>query len=153
MVAAGALASPAAIQTFVIGVGSSLQALNLIAKAGGTEQAYLVEDSNAASAFGDALEKIRGVASPCDFLIPAEGTKVDPTKVNVKYTPAGSTTPTLLGQTSDGSANTCGADGGWHYDNPQAPTSIRLCPTTCQSLGGGSVQVEFGCQTVVQPPR
>lgn len=155
-VAASALASPAAIQTFVIGVGSSLQSLNLIAEAGGTKQAYLVEDSNAATAFGEALERIRGVASPCDFLIPterAQGKKVDPTLVNVQYTPTGSTQPTLVPQTADGSAMTCGPDGGWHYDNPTAPTAIKLCPATCTSLGSGRVEVQFGCQTVVQPPH
>jgi hypothetical protein len=152
-VAASALASPAAIRTFVIGVGSSLDALSLVAKAGGTEKAYLVEDSNAATAFADALEKIRSVAAPCDFLIPEQGSKVDPTRLNVKYTPARSTTATLLAQTSDGSASTCGAACGWHYDNPQSPKSIQLCPTTCQALGSGSVQVEFGCQTLIQPPR
>lgn len=161
-VAAAALAGPAAIQTFVIGVGSSLQSLNLVAEAGGTQQAYLVEDANAAAAFAMALEQIRGAASPCDFLIPVEGAqgKVDPTRVNVKLTPPGSTTPTLIAQTADGSATTCGPEGGWHYDNPSAPSAIELCPASCQALNAGtaqleraSVQVEFGCQTVRQVPK
>jgi hypothetical protein len=155
-VAADALASPVAIQTFVIGVGSSLQSLDLIAQAGGTEHAYLVEDSNASTAFAQALEKIRGVASPCDFSIPrpaSQGKAVDPTKVNVEYTPVDSMTPTLVARTSDGSAASCGPEGGWHYDNPDSPTTIELCPTTCTSLGSGRVEVEFGCQTIVQPPR
>jgi hypothetical protein len=43
--------------------------------------------------------------------------------------------------------------GGWYYDNPTAPTLIKLCDSTCQSLSGGSIQVEFGCDTIVQPPR
>lgn len=161
-VAAAALAGPAAIQTFVIGVGSSLQSLNLVAQAGGTQQAYLVEDANAATAFALALEQIRGQALPCDFLIPADGAdgKVDPTRVNVKVAAPGSTTPTLIPQTADGSAATCGADGGWHYDNPVAPTAIKLCPTSCEALNAGtveveraSVQVEFGCETVKQEPK
>lgn len=161
-VAAAALAGPAAIQTFVIGVGSSLQSLNLVAQAGGTQQAYLVEDANAATAFALALEQIRGEALPCDFLIPADGAqgKVDPTKVNVKLVAPGSTMPTLIAQTADGSAATCGADGGWHYDNPVAPTAIKLCPASCEALNTGtveveraSVQVEFGCETVRQDPK
>jgi hypothetical protein len=154
-VAAGALASPLAIQTFVIGVGRSLQSLNLIAQAGGTRQAYLVEDANAAVAFSEALEQIRGVAAPCDFLIPATGSqgKIDARKVNVVYTPKGAAAPSLVAQTSDGRGDTCGPDGGWYYDNPSAPTTIKLCPTTCASLSGGSVQVEYGCETIVQPPR
>jgi len=154
-VAANALASPAAIQTFVIGVGSSLQSLNLIAQAGGTRQAYLVEDANAAVAFAEALQQIRGVAAPCDFLIPTTGSqgKIDAKKVNVAFTPTGATMPTLIAQTSDGGVATCGPDGGWYYDNPSAPTTIKLCPTTCASLSVGSVQVEYGCETIVQPPR
>jgi hypothetical protein len=161
-VAAAALAGPAAIQTFVIGVGSSLQSLNLVAQAGGTQQAYLVEDTNAATAFALALEQIRGQALPCDFLIPADGAqgKVDPTRVNVKVAASGSTTSTLIPQTADGSAATCGADGGWHYDNPVAPTAIKLCRASCEALNAGtvqveraSVQVEFGCATVKQEPK
>lgn len=161
-VAAAALTSTATIQTFVIGVGDSLQSLNLIAQAGGTEQAYLVEDANAATAFTEALEQIRGAASPCDFLIPTDGVqgKVDPTQVNVEFTPTGSSTPILIAQTSDGSAATCGPDGGWHYDNPSAPLAIKLCPASCSMLndsdvqvGGGSVQVQFGCETVKQEPK
>jgi Mg-chelatase subunit ChlD len=161
-VAAAALAGPAAIQTFVIGVGSSLQSLNLVAQAGGTKQAYLVEDANAATAFAVALEQIRGAASPCDFLIPTNGAqgKVDPTRVNVKLTTPGSAMSTLIAQTADGSAATCGADGGWHYDNPLAPTAIKLCPASCEALNNAtvaveraSVQVEFGCETVTQEPK
>jgi hypothetical protein len=161
-VAAAALAGPAAIQTFVIGVGSSLQSLNLVAQAGGTQQAYLVEDANAATAFASALEQIRGEALPCDFLIPADGAqgKVDPGRVNVTVAAPGSATPTLIAQTADGSAATCGAAGGWHYDDPIAPMAIKLCPSSCEALNTGtaqveraSVQVEFGCETVRQDPK
>jgi hypothetical protein len=160
-VAAGALASSSAIQTFVIGVGSSLQSLDLIAEAGGTNQAYLVEDANAAASFAAALEQICGAASPCDFVIPTDGAqgKVDPTQVNVELTPTGSSTPVLIAQTSDGSAATCGPEGGWHYDNPSAPQAIKLCPASCSVVNGGevqpggSVQVQFGCETVRQVPK
>jgi hypothetical protein len=154
-VAASALAGTGAIQTFVIGVGSSLESLHLVARAGGTTQAFLVEDNDAGAAFAEALERIRGMAVPCDFLIPAQGSqgKIDPEKVNVKYTPASATQPVLVGKTHDGAAASCGPEGGWYYDNPAAPTTIRLCPTTCSSLAGGNLQVEFGCKTVVQPLR
>ena len=47
----------------------------------------------------------------------------------------------------------CGSEGGWYYDNPSAPTLIKLCDATCDLLSGGSVQVEFGCDTIVQPPK
>jgi len=143
------------IQTFVIGVGKSLDSLHLVARAGGTGQAFLVEDANAATAFADALARIRGVAVPCDFSIPTEGQqgKIDPDKVNVKYTPTGGTNDVLVAKTHDGAETGCTTNGGWYYDNPASPTTIRLCPTTCSSLEGGSIQVEFGCKTIVQPLR
>jgi hypothetical protein len=73
--------------------------------------------------------------------------------VNVRYTAAGTSTASLVSQVSMNDANNCDAAGGWYYDNPSAPTLIRLCDSTCQSLSGGSIQVEFGCDTIVQPPK
>jgi Mg-chelatase subunit ChlD len=155
--AASALSGPHAIQTFVIGVGSSLVSLNLVAQAGGTGQAFLVDTGgDVAKAFSDALEQIRGVAASCDFGIPAQnaaGMSVNPGKVNVRYTAAGMTASTLVSQTFMSDPKNCGSAGGWYYDNPSAPTLIKLCDSTCQSLSGGSIQVEFGCDTIVQPPR
>jgi hypothetical protein len=155
--AAAALAGPHGIRTFVIGVGRSLQTLNLVAEAGGTGQAFLVDTGgDVAQQFADALDQIRGVASSCDFSIPTDtGSQmdVDPTKVNVRYTPTGSTDDTLVEQTFNGDPANCGSEGGWYYDNPAAPTTIKLCDATCSSLSGGSIQVLFGCDTEVQEPR
>jgi Mg-chelatase subunit ChlD len=155
--AATALAGPHGIRTFVIGVGRSLQTLNLVAEAGGTGQAFLVDTGgDVAQQFADALDQIRGVASSCDFSIPTDtGSQmaVDPNKVNVRYTPTGSTDETLVEQTFNGDPANCGSEGGWYYDNPAAPTTITLCDATCSSLSGGSIHVEFGCDTIVQEPR
>jgi hypothetical protein len=155
--AAAALAGPHGIKTFVIGVGRSLQTLNLVAEAGGTDQAFLVDTGgDVAQQFGDALDQIRGVASPCDFSIPTEAgphMEVNPEKINVSYTPTGSTDPILVQQTFGSDPANCGSDGGWYYDNPAQPTTITLCDATCSSLSGGSIQVAFGCDTIVQPPR
>lgn len=152
-VAAAGLALPIPIQTFVIGVGRSLQSLDLIARAGGTEKAFLVEDSQASTALGEALSRIRALAESCDFAIPSDNDMVAPDKVNVKYTPAGTSQPTIVSKTFDGTSAGCGPDGGWYYDEPAAPSIISLCPATCNALSGGSIQVEFGCQTIVQVPR
>jgi hypothetical protein len=155
--AAAALAGPYGIKTFVIGVGRSLQTLNLVAQAGGTDQAFLVDTGgDVAQQFADALDQIRGVASPCDFSIPTDAgphMAVNPAKINVSYTPTGSSDATLVQQTFNGDPANCGSNGGWYYDNPAAPTTIKLCDATCSSLSGGSIQVEFGCDTIVQPPR
>jgi len=156
-VAAQALAASRSIRTFVIGVGRSLNSLDLVAKAGGTEHAFLVDTGgDVAKEFADALDEIRGAASSCDFSIPsvsAAGEAIDPRKVNVSYTAKGSSTSTPVQQTFNGDPSNCDSAGGWYYDNPAAPTAIKLCDATCRSLNGSSIQVEFGCDTVVQPPR
>ena len=59
------------ILTFVIGVGSSLGALNGIAMAGGTNQAFIVDtNANVNQQFLDAMNKIRGAALSCEYIIP-----------------------------------------------------------------------------------
>jgi len=156
-VAANALAGPHAIRTFVIGVGSSLVSLNLVAQAGGTDHAFLVDTGgDVAKEFADALDQIRGAASSCDFTIPRAGSgpeKIDPTKVNVSYGANGGGSMTRVPQTFMGSGNNCDSNGGWYYDDPAAPKVIKLCDATCRSLSGSAIQVEFGCDTVVRPPR
>jgi Mg-chelatase subunit ChlD len=156
-VAAGALSGPNEIRTYVIGVGSSLVNLNLVAEAGGTDNAFLVDTGgDVATEFANALDEIRGAAASCDFNIP-EGSSgsepIDPDKVNVSYIAGGSSTPTRVLQTANGDPSNCDSDGGWYYDDPVAPKAIKLCDATCQALSTGSIQVEFGCDTVAQPPR
>jgi len=109
-IAAAALAGPNHTQTFVIGVGSALTSLNLIAQAGGTGQAFLVDTGGSvAQAFTAALNQIRGQAASCDFNIPAQTSQgpVDPLKVNVFYTPKGATqrVPILMTASSDRAAS------------------------------------------------
>jgi len=47
----------------------------------------------------------------------------------------------------------CDDHGGWYYDDPKHPTTIELCGAACESLSTGAIQVEFGCDTIEQPPR
>jgi Mg-chelatase subunit ChlD len=156
-VAARALAGPQAIRTFVIGVGSSLVSLNLVAQAGGTDHAFLVDTGgDVTKEFADALDQIRGAATSCEFSIPKTGSgnePINPSKVNVSYIASGNNTATQVPQTYMGDANNCDSSGGWYYDNAAAPTSIKLCDATCRSLSGSSIQVAFGCDTVMRPPR
>jgi hypothetical protein len=154
--AAAALNGPNQIQTFVIGVGRSLTNLNLVARAGGTTQAFLTDTSgNLVQELADALAKIRNRAGPCTFDLAglAAGETLDPTLVNVRYQPAGAQGPTNVARTYDGSAASCRADGGWHYDNPAAPTRIELCDTTCDATAGARLEVELGCQPIIDGPR
>ena len=154
--AARALNGPPHLQTFVIGVGSSLTSLNLIAEAGGTTMAYLVDTGGSVGAgFTAALNQIRGHATPCAFSIPMQTSRgaVDPSRVNVYLTPKGATQRMPLPMTQGGLAASCGATGGWYYDDPSAPKTVRLCDASCQALQGGRVELEFGCKTIIAVPK
>jgi hypothetical protein len=152
--AAAALNGPNRIQTFVIGVGRSLASLNLVASAGGTTQAFLTDTSgNLVQELADALAKIRNQAGPCAFELAGQSSMqtIDPNQVNVRYVPPGAAAPIIVPKTSGGSASDCSADGGWHYDDPLAPTRIELCDATCAAAAGARLEVEFGCETIIAP--
>ncbi|HEX5655729.1 MAG TPA: hypothetical protein VFX59_00980 [Polyangiales bacterium] len=45
----------------------------------------------------------------------------------------------------------CGSKAGWFYDDPNSPTGIRLCATSCEAAeSGGSLQLSIGCTTIIQ---
>jgi hypothetical protein len=149
--AQGALNGPNQIPTYVIGIGPSLENLNRIAAAGGTEQAYLMDDSEAAVKFAEAMDDIRGRAIPCDFVI-GDDESIDRTKVNVNYVPRGSTEQEEVLQTFEGRPENCTAEGGWYY-SPTNDMQVVMCPATCDRLGGGGrLSVAVGCETRQAPP-
>jgi hypothetical protein len=142
------------ISTFVIGVGNSLSALNGIAAAGGTGQAFIVDTTqNVNMQFIAALNAIRGAALGCNYKIPVPSVgQPDYTKVNVEYTPGGSTTPQIIPQVQDKSQCPSSGDA-WYYDDPSNPTQILLCDATCNKLSMdsmGTVNVVLGCKTVIK---
>jgi hypothetical protein len=152
--AAAALAGPSRIQTFVIGVGEALDELNEVARAGGTTKAFLTDTSSDVSLeFADALESIRSAAAACTFDIPERTNLglVDPGLINVRYTERGASQAIIVPKTLDGSLTACSSAGGWHYDNPAAPSRIELCDSTCRAVEGANVEVQFGCESVVAP--
>jgi hypothetical protein len=95
------------------------------------------------------------LSGPCSFEIPAETEEgpVDPNRVNVRITPSGAPQSLVVGKTFDGTGSSCGPEGGWHYDNPAAPTRLQLCQSSCQAAFNARMEVLFGCETIVQPPR
>jgi hypothetical protein len=153
-IASAALSGPQGIRTFVIGVGDSLQALNLVAQAGGTGDAFLVDTGgDVTSQFAAALDQIRGRAVPCSFAID-DSAMVDPQQVNLTYTADGANAAQTILRTNDGTSATCGPEGGWYYDNPSAPGSVSVCEATCGVIvSGGTVDFQLGCETRISPPR
>jgi hypothetical protein len=104
-----------------------------------------------------ATAVIEGSQIACEYLIPEpdSGETIDYEKVNVQYSPGGSAPAEPIYFVPGGAAD-CGAAGGWYYDNPAAPTKILLCPASCDAVQAsqeGAVEVIFGCETEIGPPR
>jgi hypothetical protein len=146
--AADAFKGTPALPTYVIGVGPSLNNLNKIAAAGGTQAAQMVsvdDPTKTAGAFQASLDKIRGSIISCDFAMPPApaGKTLDVDAVNVALT--GASGETILSYSKD-----CAGGTGWRYDNLAAPSRVQLCPSTCDQArrdSQGKLTVAFGCKT------
>jgi hypothetical protein len=149
--AAGANGVPKVL-TFVIGVGNSSAALNGIAQAGGTKQAFFVDaNQSATDEFLKAMNEIRGAALACSYLIPQpEMGELDFGNVNVQFKPAGGE-PIVIPKVN--SIAECPASGfAWFYDNNAEPKQIIMCDATCETIKmdtEGEVSILLGCETVV----
>ncbi|MCK6592052.1 MAG: VWA domain-containing protein, partial [Polyangiaceae bacterium] len=150
--AAGANGVPK-ILTFVIGVGGSSAALNGIAQAGGTNQAFFVDaNQNATDEFVKAMNEIRGAALACSYLIPEPAMgELDYGNVNVQYVPTAGAEPIIIPKVDSIAA--CPASGfAWYYDNNAAPKQIVMCASTCETIKKdteGEVSILYGCETIV----
>ena len=147
--------SNAHIRTFVLGVGPLLDNLREIAVAGGTDDAYLVEGGDVSTEVLHALNRIRGDAAiPCEFGLPKPptGQALAYDQVNITYASA-ACEPTSYSYVE--TEEQCAADGGWYYDDPAAPQSIRLCPSSCDQVSapGGRLLFTVGCATRAGIPR
>lgn len=147
--AAAGLSGNISVPTYVIGVGSSTGNLDTIADAGGSSKAFIVNDGNT-SAFIEALKQIKLQAIACEFSLPTppSGTVFNKDKVNFEYSPGGGQ-PKTLGNVANNGA--CDPDkGGWYYDDPQSPSKILLCPSSCTTLQADTaakVNILLGCDT------
>ncbi len=149
-IAADAAGAASPIPTFVIGVGANLFNLNVIAAAGGTQQAFLVDaDASATQSLLDTLNEIRRVAVACQYEIPEVQGTIVYDLVNVAYSVGGQP---LTAIPNVPSAAACGLAGGWHYDDPAVPTAIVMCPSTCEALQTSAdteVEIVYGCETIL----
>ncbi|UJR83517.1 hypothetical protein [Sandaracinus amylolyticus] len=108
------------------------------------------------AAFSTLLASIAvPTAIPCEFDIPEapDGMEFDRGRVNVVYTPSGGAEQRFPYVGTDDGANcpSSGADG-WYYDDPENPTQIRLCPSTCSRVEAdtsGRVDIALGCETLI----
>ncbi len=138
------------IRIYVLGVGSALDNLNQIALAGKTEQAYLVEGGDVSEKVLRALNDIRGDAIiPCEFLIPEPppGETLDFGMVNAVYTDADGDSRYIYAVSDKDECDP--TEGGWYYDDAEAPGRILLCDASCEVVGepGGTFDLALGCET------
>jgi hypothetical protein len=162
----------ASIQTFVIGVfadaekASAQTNLDLIAKAGGTDHAFVVTSGgDVQQAFLQDLNDIRAARLSCEFQLPTPttGSMLDIGQVNVELTTGGATAVAAGGMNA--AAGSGGAGGQtelyyvkpgactgspdeWHYDQEPKATKIVACPATCDMLKmakNAQVSVKLGC--------
>jgi hypothetical protein len=153
-------ASPG-IPTYVLGVGGRLDNLDQLAEAGGTGQAHLVgANTDVTDEVLEALNRIReSAAVRCEFQVPPapQGERIDPSLVNVTFEDSRGDVQVIQ---ASGSLAGCGDEGGWYYDDPTAPSIVKLCPSTCDkvtanliaaSVRGRSARIDlqYGCRTVV----
>lgn len=140
------------IATYVLGVGPFLDNLQQIARAGGTDHAYLIGDQDVERQVLQALNSIRGAASiPCELKLPesTDGMPLDYGLVNVAYQDASCAISTIYNVPS---LESCDAvDGGWYYDEPTRPSSVKLCDASCDRVAapGGRLAFTVGCETKV----
>ncbi|MCC6214693.1 MAG: VWA domain-containing protein [Polyangiaceae bacterium] len=95
----------------------------------------------------DALAAIQGSAIGCTYQMPqTDAGVVDPDQVSLEYRAGGTGAPQSVPRVADQSQ--CGTSGGWYYDNPVAPSTLQLCPSTCgviQNDGTAKVDILLGC--------
>ena len=147
------------IRTFVIGVfppgdAASINNVNAIAVAGGTEQAVAIDAEGEVEAeFLDALRQIREGSLACQFQIPQTDELLDYFSVNLQF------------DTGDGrqqlgfvpnEAACANSPNSWHYDvdaNVTQPNAIQVCPAVCdqfRATPNGSITLQLGCKTLLR---
>jgi hypothetical protein len=146
------------ILTYAIGLeGSNQMQMDQIAAAGGTMNGIFIgAGSMAQTQLLMALTAIRGRSLSCDFPVPAPkpGETLDPTRVNVTYTPGAGGGIVTFGQVPG--AASCGTSGAWYYDNPATPGRIFLCPSACDAVrtdSSAKLEILLGCKTEIEPPK
>lgn len=146
------------IPTYVIGVENPplddapdvTTNLTAVAEAGGTGTAYLIDTGDptkTTSAFKGTIDAIRSAAVSCRLEIPEapQGQTFDKQKVSVRYLSSGS--ETTLSYDAD-----CKGSDAWHYDDPDQPRELELCPETCKGLQDderAELVVDFECEPVI----
>lgn len=134
----------------MIGIGDD-EYLDEMAAPGGTGRGPFIVDGSGQrteSELTRALAEIRMAALPCDYAI---NDVKDSARLNVETVSSSGERATLVHVTN---ADGCekAKEKGWYYDDPKAPTRVKLCPAACSQLTAikaATVRIVEGCETVV----
>ena len=130
----------------------------LVERTGGVRAQICDQSDSAAwdSFFDEVAETVANTARiACTLPLPEppDGMVLNPSRVNV-FLRSGDTSDVI--RKVDGGEPDCGPTGGWYYDDDASPTEVRLCPVACDlaqralgESGDASVDVQFGCATLV----
>ncbi len=144
-------------ELYVLGVAAnnnnSLDQLDGIAEAGGTEHAYLTDSGDVAGSVLAALNAIRADAViPCTINVPEPPTGIiEYDRVNVGICDAaGDTVNTYFVADPSNCEN-----GAWYYEQLGDEQVVQLCDQTCETVGvsGAALTLSVGCATAVEPLR
>jgi hypothetical protein len=171
LVSEAASALSEGVRTFVIGSPGSedaRQSLSRMAEAGGTARDGcshagphychfdMTQETDLEAGLATTLEAITGLALSCRYDIPAppNGSLLDPSKVNVLFTPPAGAEELILQSPGQSCSD------GWQYssgnnssgNNSSGNTQIQLCGPTCDRVrsSNGGLTLEFGCTTQVR---
>jgi hypothetical protein len=90
----------------------------------------------------------RPIARACEYELPESATQYLPDHVNLEHTREGQRTSVPR---VEGAASCDLLNGGFYYDDPQSPTRLIACPSTCaRILQGGVIEIVLGCPTVTR---
>jgi hypothetical protein len=145
-VARQAAESAPPVRTYAVGLTAGYN-LDAIARAGGTNRAFLVDEGDITRSFVSTLLNISNNSLACEYEIPTPSDSrltVDLDKVQVIYTPAVGDAEEVPQARAPTDCATSAA-GGWYYDDPAAPSKIIACPCTCSRFAAGKVEVRLGC--------
>jgi hypothetical protein len=143
------------VYSYVLGIGNlvneqlrALLELERVAISGGGEAFFPQYEGVAlTNELIDRLNELAYQAFACEYSIQVDPSEVDFEKVNVQYR-FGGREPDLLEYVK--TEEECGLNT-WHYDNPDAPTRVVLCPEPCaaaQQHEDPEITILFGCPSI-----
>jgi hypothetical protein len=128
---------------------------DLVAATGGVGADLCAQDFTPVfQQFANAVIEFAELSCSWKIPQPPTGETLNPNMVNVDFIDAsGQRTP--FGRV-DSLADCANVEHGWYYDNAMLPTEVLVCPQTCewiQGKAGAQIDIQFGCATVVAPPK